>query len=155
MWTLHLRFQQVGWISKHKSTAKIWNSMEFKHEIWGLHKYCKLTTSYYDFLKFTSHTYLIKTRYTAISIDNTKCTFCTKFVFSCFSICLQQTLCIMHELEMLMWQAHPWQDFSVNVNFGATSNEQSTRDSLNYPRSSRVITSGLKTEVLSWEWAWQ
>lgn len=60
----------------------VWNSNAY--EPWGLHKYCKLTTSYYDFLKFTSHTYLIKTRYIAISTDNTKCTFCTKF--ECFQL---------------------------------------------------------------------
>lgn len=47
-------------------------------------------------------------------------------VFSSFSISLLQAICITRELEILMWQAHPWHDLPVNVNFGATSNEQST-----------------------------
>lgn len=145
--------------SKLKSTAKkknqlIWNSNTY--EIWGLHKYCKSTTLYYNFLKFTFHTYLIKIRYLAISTGNAKCAFCTKFkCLQPFSISLLQTICIMYELEILMWRPHPWQDLSVNVNFGATGNAQSTSFTelpLLLPRD--AARPGM--DLQGWEWArWQ
>lgn len=60
----------------------------------------------------------------------------------------------MHELEILMWWARPWQDSPVNVNFGATSDEQS----MSLPRLLLLLRGDASrpgTGLQSDGWAWR
>lgn len=60
----------------------------------------------------------------------------------------------MHELEILMWWARPWQALPVHVNFGATSSEQS----MSLPKLPLLLTCDATrpgTGLQSYGWAWQ